>query len=294
MRTSGNGLNRISMRKLVLALLFAATVCGCRPGFVWERTVMDGSRTGVEACTADDVAEKLGTYSDGVYTAPNGKVFSEGCTPEVARILLESQESMANLKTVVGYSPRAMVKDYPECELGNWFIDELMRAAEKRSGKKVDFGITNFGGIRVDMPEGEILKDDIMSMFPFKNNLCYLELYGRDIRVILEQLAATRWQVVGGARCVVRNGKLESVEIGGKPLDDDKVYGVATISFLLDGGDDLRIAKNALRLDIYYSYIIDVMLPYVQELTAAGKPVEYQKDGRIVIINDGEIEPERK
>jgi len=282
------------MRKLFVIVALAASVCGCKPQFVWERTVMDGARTGVEACTAADVSEKLGTYSDGVYTAPNGKTFSEGCTPEVARILLESQKDMADLKTVVGYSPRAMVKEYPECALGDWFIDALMRAGEEKSGKKVDFGITNFGGIRVDMPEGEVLKDDIMSMFPFKNNLCYLELYGRDIRVILEHLAATSWQVVGGARCVVHNKKLESVEIGGKPLDDDKVYGVVTISFLLDGGDGLSIAKNALRLDIYYAYIIDVMLPYVQKLTEEGKPIEYQKDGRIVIINDGEEEAVRK
>ncbi|MBQ2526222.1 MAG: 5'-nucleotidase C-terminal domain-containing protein [Bacteroidales bacterium] len=282
------------MKKLLFITLLAVTLCGCRQQFVWERTAMDGSRTGVQACSASDVAEKLGTYSDGVYTAPDGKVFSEGCTPEVARILLESQETMADLKTVIARSTRAMVTSYPECELGDWFIDELMRAAERKSGKKVDVGITNFGGIRVDMPEGDVLKDDIMSMFPFKNNLCYLELYGRDIRVILEQLASTSWQVVGGARCVVRNKVLESVEIGGEPLDDDKIYGVATISFLLDGGDGLRIAKNAVRLDIYDEYILDVMMPYVESLTAAGKPIEYQMDGRITIINDGEKETLRR
>ena len=105
-----------------------------------------------------------------------------------------------------------------------------------------------------------------------------------DIRALLEQLAATKWQVVGGARCVVKDGKLESVEIEGQPLDDNRVYGVATISFLLNGGDGLFVARNAKKLDIYPEYLIDIMLPYVQELTAQGKPVEYSKDGRIQII----------
>ena len=194
------------------------------------------------------------------------------------------QPQMADLKKVVGYSTREMIRTYPESEIGDWFIDELMRAAEKKSGKHVSFGVTNFGGIRVDMPAGDILKDDIVSMFPFKNNLCYLELAGKDIRALLEQLAATKWQVVGGARCVVKDGKLESVEIEGQPLDDNRVYGVATISFLLNGGDGLFVARNAKKLDIYPEYLIDIMLPYVQELTAQGKPVEYSKDGRIQII----------
>ena len=271
--------------KLLITLAISLAAVSCSEGFSWKKTPMDGSRTGVEACTADDVAEKLGTYSNGVYTAPNGKVFSSGCTPEVARLLLEAQPAMADLKTVVGHSTRAMIREYPQCELSNWFIDELMRAAERKSGKKVHFGLTNFGGIRVDMPEGVVLKDDIVSMFPFKNNLCYLELKGKDIRAVLEKLAATTWQVIGGGKFVVKDGKLESAEIDGAPLDDERVYGVATISFLLNGGDDIFMAKNALRLDIYDEYILDVMLPYVERLTAQGLPIEYQLDDRITIIN---------
>jgi 2',3'-cyclic-nucleotide 2'-phosphodiesterase (5'-nucleotidase family) len=188
-----------------------------------------------------------------------------------------------------------MVREYPECELSDWFIDELMRAAEEKAGKKVDFGVTNFGGIRVDMPEGDVLMDDIVSMFPFKNNLCFLELYGRDIRALLEQLASTSWQVVGGARCVVQDGKLVSAEIGGEPIDDDRIYGVATISFLLNGGDGLSVARNAVSLQMFDEYILDVMLPCVQRLAAEGKPIEYQMDGRIQILkSEGNTTEEAK
>ena len=277
---------------IILAVSLAAV--SCSRGFSWERSIMDGSRTGVEACTADNVSEKLGTWSDGVYTAPNGKVFKDGCTPEVARVLLEAQPVMADLKTVVGYSTRAMVREYPQCELSNWFIDELMRAAERKSGKKVHFGLTNFGGIRVDMPEGDVLMDDIVSMFPFKNNLCYLELKGSDIRYVLEQLAATSWQVIGGGKFVVKDGKLESAEIDGAPLDDDRVYGVATISFLLSGGDGISMARNAQKLEIYDEYILDVMLPYVESLTAQGLPIEYHTDDRITIIKTDDDASSRK
>ncbi len=253
--------------------------------FTWTRTQVNGSRTGVTASNAGNVEQALGRMKGKKYIAPNGKKFRKGVTPMVASLLLDAQAEMSDLKQVVAYSTREMVRQAPECELSDWFIDLLMRAAEEKSGRKVDFGITNFGGIRTDMPQGEVLMDDIVSMFPFKNNLCYLELKGKDIRVILERLAAGSWQCVGGARCVVKDKKLVSAEIGGEVLDDEKVYGVATISFLLNGGDDLFVARNALDLQIYDEYVIDVVLPYVQSLTAEGKNIEYKTDGRIRYID---------
>ena len=127
--------------------------------------------------------------------------------------------------------------------------------------------------------------DDILSMFPFRNKMCYLELRGKEIREVCEQMASTGWQVIGGARCVgSKSGKLLSVEIGGEPLDDDKVYGVVTIDFLLNGGDGYYLAKNAVSKTVIDKYIIDIVLPCVKKLTAEGKPLAYQTDGRVRIV----------
>ena len=80
----------------------------------------------------------------------------------------------------------------------------------------------------------------------------------------------------------MRDGRLVSAEIDGRPVEEDRYYGVATISFLLDGGDGIAVAQNSRNLRIFDEYILDVMLPYVRSLTAAGKPIEYSTDGRIV------------
>lgn len=267
-------------------LLLAAVVCAPARDFKWQRIKMDGSRTGVTPPNADNVEQALGKKTFFGYKAPNGRRFCCGATPKVAEILINAQPKMAAVKEVIAYAPEAMVLQEPESALSDWFVDELMRACEARSGKKVDLGITNFGGVRVDMPQGDVLMDDILSMFPFKNHLCYVELKGKEVRALLEQFASVRWQIVGGARCKVKDGKLVSAEIGGEPLDDKKVYGVATISFLLGGGDDIFVARNAVSLEEYTDlYIIDVMLPYVRSLTAEGKNVEYKTDGRIQYLD---------
>ena len=277
----------IYMKKFLFTLLLLGMVPALQArDFKWQRTVMDGSRTGVTTPTAVNVPEALGKVGKCTYTAPNGRKFWSGVTPKVASLLIGAQPQIAFVKEVVGYAPEAMLLEAPECALSDWYIDELMRACAARSGKNVDIGIVNFGGIRVDMPQGDVLMDDILSMFPFKNYLCYLEIKGADIRKLLQQLAATSWQVVGGARCVVKDGKLVSAEIGGKPLDDKKVYGVCTISFLLSGGDGISVARNALYLEEFKdTNIIDVILPYVRQLAAEGKPIQYQTDGRIIIEN---------
>jgi len=253
--------------------------------FRWTADSMDGGRTGVTASSADNVRESMGEVKGRRYCAPNGKVFRAGVTRKVAAIMLAAQPEMAEVKQVIGYSPRAMYSRNPESDLSDWFVDALMRECSALTGKRVDFGVVNFGGIRTNMPEGYVLLDDILSMFPFRNRLCYLEIKGRDVRGILERMAAGRWEVVGGVRCVSdRSGRLLSAEIGGSPIDDEKVYGMATIDFLLTGGDNLNLGRNALKVEILEPYVYDVMIPYVKRLSAEGKPVEYEADGRIRIV----------
>jgi 2',3'-cyclic-nucleotide 2'-phosphodiesterase (5'-nucleotidase family) len=193
---------------------------------------------------------------------------------------------MARVKDVIGYSPAVMEAYFPESALSNWFVDVLMAKVEKLSGKKVDIGIANFGGIRVDMPQGDIILDDMLSMLPFKNQLVYVEHTGKEIRNILESMAAGRFQVLGGVRVVADGGKLVSAEIGGEPIDDDRIYGLATISFLLSGGDGLTLEQNARSVTVYKDVdVIDAILEHVYAETAAGRPIEYKADGRVVVKN---------
>ena len=83
---------------------------------------------------------------------------------------------------------------------------------------------------------------------------------------------------------VAENGRLVSAEIGGEPIDDDKVYGLATISFLLGGGDGLSLDHNAVSITTFEDVdVIDAILEHVYAETAAGRPIEYNTDGRVVI-----------
>lgn len=275
----------IMKRLMMLVALVAIMTEAHSQEYEWKHIAMDGSRTGCISPSKDNVAEALGIFEKGIYIAPNGKKYArKSSVAKVAGIVIDAQPEMSRVKDVIGYSSEAMSVEYPESALSDWFVDLLMARTEKLAGKKVDVGIANFGGIRVNMPQGDIILDDMLSMFPFKNQLVYVEHTGKQIRQILEEMAAGRFQVLGGVRVVAEGGRLVSAEIGGKPIDDEKIYGLATISFLLAGGDGLNLGQNAVSITVFEDEdIIDAVLEYVYSETEAGRPISYGKDGRVLI-----------
>lgn len=283
------------MAQTEIIALFASVLllasCNTAPRFSWESYEVDAHRTGVSAPNAENVAEALGTVEGDIYTAPNGRTFAKGsCTYATAVDLIAVQPEMAALKEVIGYSSREMIRKGANCEITNWIVDHIREDVARLTHRKVDLAIINSGGIRVDLPQGDVILDDMVSMLPFRNYLCYVALKGSDVIALFEGMAQRSIQPVSGVKVVVNNHKLDTLLIGGKPVDPDKVYGVGTIDFLLDGGDKLNVGKNAKELIITDCLVIDSMLPYARSFALQGKPIEYFVDDRVIIKGGEEDE----
>ena len=271
--------------QLAALCLLAAVSCSQGPRVEWKRVPMDGSRTGVVPVTAENVDTALGTFEDD-YIAPNGRHFTEGATPEVAALLMDVQPKMAHLKEVVGHSARLLVniRTEPDLPLGNIVADALREKGSSYFGVPMDFAISNYGGIRNPLPEGAILMDDVEAMFPFKNYMCYAKVRGNNLQRLLEQLAKTQaFQAVSGCEVKVKAHELVKAEVGGEPIDPNRLYNVTTIDFLLSGGDGIAI--GALAEDVVLTDVLvkDVMLEYFQKMEAEGKVIDGQKDGRVIM-----------
>ena len=271
--------------KLTALCLLAAVSCSQGPRMEWKRVPMDGSRTGVVPVTAENVDTALGTFEDD-YIAPNGRHFTDGATPEVAALLMDVQPKMAHLKEVVGHSAGLLVniRTEPDLPLGNIVADALREKGSSYFKVPMDFAISNYGGIRNPLPEGAILMDDVEAMFPFKNYMCYAKVRGRNLQRLLEQLAKTQaFQAVSGCKVKVKAHELVEAEVGGEPIDPDRLYNVTTIDFRLSGGDGIAI--GALAEDVVLTDVLvkDVMLEYFQKTEAEGKVVDGQKDGRVIM-----------
>jgi 2',3'-cyclic-nucleotide 2'-phosphodiesterase (5'-nucleotidase family) len=263
------------MKFMILCLLLSSVVASAQE-YEWKSVPMDGSRTGCIASSVDDVEEALGRIDRrGRYVSPSGRKYSRNTSvAKVASVVLQAQPKMASVKRTIAVSEEEMPNGGSESRLSNWFVDIIRNKVAELSGKKVDVAICNFGGIRIGMPKGNVMLDDIRSMFPFKNYLVYLELKGSQLRKIFDDMAATTFQAIGGARIDVEGKTVKSVSIDGTPLEDDAIYGVATISFLLYGGDGLRLADNAISIVPYDALVSDVVLEHIVALSAEGKNIK--------------------
>ena len=272
---------------LLTASLLAFVPAGAF-GFKWKQIPVDASRTGVTCPSADNVTEAMGRMEGRNYVAPNGRVFKgRSATAKVAKLMLDAQPGMASVKEVVGFCPTGLERGGTENLLGDWAVDCLMAEAEKEFGRKVDIGVLNHGGIRIDMPQGDVLMDDLMSMFPFKNYLSLVTMKGSEVRALFDRMAR-RVQVVGGVKVTVKDGQVLELLVGGEPVDDDRVYNVATIDFLRSGGDGIfsgRQFEETLETELM---VFDVILAHVRCLAEAGQPIAKERDGRVVDLTERE------
>lgn len=269
-----------------LALLLLCS-CAQGPQMDWTPVPMDGHRSGVKPITSENVETGLGVFTEKGFVLPSGAVYAtDSDVAKVASILMEVQPQMAPLKVVIGHSARMMMNDRDKADLplGNLVADVVRSYASDYFKVPMDFSVVNFGGIRVPMPEGAVTLEDISSMFPFKNYICWCRIRGDKLTELLEQLSGTAaFMATSGAEVRVKAHQLESALVGGKPIDPKRLYNVATIDFLLDGGDKMRIGALSEKVTLSRVLIKDVMLSYVQATEAAGGIIDSAADGRVIM-----------
>ena len=274
---------------MALGVLFAvkAATEGGEPEISWRLVPMDGHRASVCCVTAENSSTALGVFTDDGYESPAGVSYpSDSPVAEVASILMDAQPELSKLKVVVGHSARMMLnlRTDPDLPLGNLFADVLRERGSREFGVHMDFAVTNFGGIRTPLPEGAITLEDVNSMFPFKNYMCYVVMKGSNLLKLLEKLAGTKaFQATSGARIHVKDHKLVDATVGGKPINPKRLYNITTIDFLLDGGDRINIGALAEKVVLSKVLLRDVMLDYVKDCESKGIVIDFAADGRVVM-----------
>ena len=126
-------------------------------------------------------------------------------------------------------------------ELQNYFTDFIFNEGSKLIDG-VDLAIANKGSLRTDIPAGKFSRGQIINLEPFKNYITVVDVKGSDLASVFEVMAYTKGNGVSknvSAKYGEKDGRPVAVDvlIGGKPIDPDKVYRVATIDYLANGGD---------------------------------------------------------
>ncbi|WP_224154935.1 bifunctional metallophosphatase/5'-nucleotidase [Escherichia coli] len=149
---------------------------------------------------------------------------------------------------VVGHSPVVLTREYgSSSSTGNLILDAMMEKTPDAVA-----GFQNSGGMRADFPKGDITLGDVISTFPFNNDLIEMDLTGRDLKSLMTHATNLTNGVlqVSKSVAVVYDSKkpfnqwLISFTINGKPVEDNQTYRIATHSFCASGGDGFEAFLN--------------------------------------------------
>lgn len=192
--------------------------------------------------------------------------------------------SMAALQVIVSYSNAVYTKEKPESGLSNLMADALREFAEQYTGEKIDVGITNFGGIRNDLPQGAVRVYDIYSIAPFNNNITILHMKGSALRKVFSDMAKRgSVQAVSGITLKIHDKSLKECLVAGKPIDENRLYKIATIDFLVTGGDGMDFGDGIEFRGDTGMYLRDALIEILKQKLAAGEVLDLKKDGRVVV-----------
>lgn len=161
-------------------------------------------------------------------------------TPEMKALLAPYRHKVDSISAIqIGQTAEAMASD--SWELSNLLGDWVYRVGERMIGRRPDFGMINRGGIRNGLPAGTITQGNIIEMLPFNNRVVVVEMKGSDLQDLFGILARQGGQAVSSQVKATYNkasGALD-VKIGGKKIDPNRMYTVATIDYLQRGGDNM-------------------------------------------------------
>ena len=165
--------------------------------------------------------------------------------PEVLAIAERAQDVAARLKAEelgVYLETPMTLHTRPESILGNLMTDAVLEDSD------ADISIHNvYGGIRAELPEGELTYGSVFRMFPFDNRIAIVELTGNDVRRIIETQAhsANRPAGFSGMRvfvsCNADQMAIQLVRPDGSAISDDDTVRVLANDFLLLGGDGIFV-----------------------------------------------------
>lgn len=177
------------------------------------------------------------------------------------------------LNAPLAYAPKSISKNDGRynSSAGNLMADILMEQAspifKNRTGNEIDFVVLNHGGIRSVISEGVVNSRTAYEVMPFENNIVVVEMRGKSIRELVSHLTqANKPHPISGIQIVLdKDEELVSVNIGGKPFDENRSYFVATSDYLLSGGNNMNFFKEGLNVtDIQY-LVRNAMIDYFKE-----------------------------
>ncbi|MCQ6281259.1 bifunctional UDP-sugar hydrolase/5'-nucleotidase [Bacillus sp. EB600] len=213
-------------------------------------------------------AEIVTTYHEGIQPDPTITSMIDKYEAKVAPIVKQVVGNASN--PITGVQNAA-----GESALGDLIADSMLKAMN------TDFAFMNPGGIRADLPAGQLTWGDLYTVQPFNNDLVKMDLTGAQIKQLLEQQwgSQTRMLQLSGLTYSYDSSKpagsriLQINKADGTSLDMAATYTVTVNNFMADGGDEYFVLKEGknrtvgpVDIDAFVNYVKTLSNPFTYDI----------------------------
>tara|TARA_B110000037_G_scaffold27362_1_gene32323 strand:+ start:4464 stop:6053 length:1590 start_codon:yes stop_codon:yes gene_type:complete len=171
---------------------------------------------------------------------------------ETLKAMLEPYQNKGQeqLMQVIGNADEVFVGAREQVRTSETNLGNLIALAQM-ARVQADLGIMNSGGIRDDMPAGDITYKDVLKVQPFANAVAYVDLTGAELMPYLE-VAANKESGSGafaqfaGVEITMNGKSIISATVAGKIVEPNKTYRLAINAYMASGGDGYpRLSDHA-------------------------------------------------
>ena len=180
------------------------------------------------------------------------------------------------MNIIVGQATETMEVAKPESSLTRLIADVLLAEARKVD-PEVHMAVTNIGGIRRPLFQGNITIGDVYEILPFDNSLLILEYKGETIIELANAIASKGGESISGIKLDIHDGKASNILINNQPINPERIYKVVTTDYLSWGNDQLAPLANHIQSTPLNLMMRDAMLNYLNDHNILLAP----KDNRI-------------
>lgn len=220
-------------------------------------------QTGSSGVNLGEIDINLDTKEVSAKLIPVNSRLDSNVKPEIEALIAPYRQAVDSMRSKkIGVSPYEFDRKSPE--MLNLLSDFVRMRGTELAKRPVDIAIMNKGGIRNNLPKGDITQGGIIDIAPFDNSVVVMEIKGKDLLDNFEIMAAQDGQGVSSNVKAVydpNNFALNTATIDGKEINPNATYILATIDYLAAGNDYMTPLKNgkiiAVSPDILYKSLID-------------------------------------
>ena len=195
------------------------------------------------------------------------------------------------INTILCYNPRTLKREEGDLEssLGNLYADICFQKADslfyKKTGKRIDFALFNYGGIRTEIPKGEISVKNIFELMPFENKLVVARLSADQVKSLFRYLEERKEpHPISHIKIKMNANKITGITINNQAYDSLKSYFILTHDYLQHGGDNMAFFKEPISLFNTEYKVRDAIIDHLSNLDT----LHASLDGRFKITNQHE------